>query len=56
MHGHVEVVQPLVNSGAEINLKNNVSGVIYSFRSERPFVTIVLSLVLIHETPKLLVF
>ena len=35
--GHLNVVQYLVSSGADVNLKDNVSGVIYNFSSVHPF-------------------
>ena len=38
--GHLNVVQYLVSSGADVNLKNKVSGVIYNFSTKHPFSSI----------------
>ena len=38
--GHLNVVQYLVSSGAEVNLKDRVSGVMYNFSSVHPFSSI----------------
>ena len=38
--GHLNVVQYLVSSGADVNLKEGVSGFIYIFSSVHPFSSI----------------
>ena len=38
--GHLNVVQYLVSSGADVNLKDKVSGFIYNFSSVHPFSSI----------------
>ena len=38
--GHLNVVQYLVSSGADVNLKDKVSGVMYNFSSVHPFSSI----------------
>ena len=35
--GHLNVVQHLVSSGADVNLKEWVSGVMYNFSTKHPF-------------------
>ena len=35
--GHLNVVQYLVSSGADVNLKEWVSGVMYNFSTKHPF-------------------
>ena len=38
--GHLNVVQYLVSSGADVNMKGWVSGVMYNFSSVHPFSSI----------------
>ena len=38
--GHLNVVQYLVSSGADVNMKDIVSGIIYNFSSVHPFSSI----------------
>ena len=38
--GHLDVVQYLVSSGADVNMKDNVSGIMYNFSSVHPFSSI----------------
>ena len=38
--GHLNVVQYLVSSGADVNLRDRVSGVMYNFSSVHPFSSI----------------
>ena len=38
--GNLDVVQYLVSSGADVNLKDRVSGVMYNFSSVNPFSSI----------------
>ena len=35
--GHLNVVQYLVSSGADVNMKDIVSGVMYNFKTKHPF-------------------
>ena len=35
--GHLNVVQYLVSSGADVNMKDKVSGVMYNFSTKHPF-------------------
>ena len=37
---HLNVVQYLVSSGADVNLKDRVSGVMYIFSTKHPFTSI----------------
>ena len=38
--GNLDVVQYLVSSGADVNKKDRVSGVIYNFSTKHPFSSI----------------
>ena len=38
--GHLNVVQYLVSSGADVNMKSWVSGVMYNFSTKHPFSSI----------------
>ena len=35
--GHLNVVQYLVSSGADVNMKDMVSGIMYNFSTKHPF-------------------